>query len=267
MLNIVWNIIPTVRASLRSERIPSNDDGVVEPVDISAHYNASGDPVMQHVDLSNLKTGEVLHGSQKFNLFPSTSAGAKVVVVSAEGDQKSTLSNKAENILINEDVSSLIFLHASALPGANQKGYFNIPNTFDTPDMLGWYEVVYEDGYKEIIPVQYGVNIMEWNPGGEKSIDTLEGDTGAPQNAYAYEADPVNCSADTGKNAPVFFAYEWTNKRFGKVIKEVNLYGVHNYQAQQQDYGKVVSAPMKNNAILLAAVSKVKKKMPFIPQN
>jgi hypothetical protein len=51
------------------------------------------------------------------------------------------------------------------------------------------------------------------------------------------------------------------------VIKEVNLYGSRNYQAQQQDYGKVVSAPMKNNAIMLAAISKVKKKTPFIPKN
>src|SRR5205085_11190952 len=100
----------------------------------------------------------------------------------------------------------------------------------------------------------------------EKSLDTLEGETGAPQKAYSYEADPVNCSKDM-KDGPVFFSYEWTNKRFGKVIKEVNLYGSQNYQAQQQDYGKVVSAPMKNNAILLAAISKVKKKTPFIPQN
>jgi len=153
------------------------------------------------------------------------------------------------------------------LPAGNQKAYFNIPNFFDSPDLLGWYEVVYEDDYKEIIPVQYGVNILEWNPGGEKSLDTLEGETGAVQKAYSYEADAVNCSADMQKDAPVFFSYEWTNKRFGKVIKEVNLYGSRNYQAQQQDYGKVVSAPMKNNAIMLAAISKVKKKTPFIPKN
>jgi len=38
-----------------------------------------------------------------------------------------------------------------------------------------------------------------------------------------------------------------------------------NYQAQQQDYGKVVSAPMASNAILLAGISKVVKREPFIP--
>lgn len=262
MIPIVWDIVPSVRASLKGKRIPSEDDGVVEVIDISSKYNSSNDEVLKDVNLSNMKSGEVASGPKKFNL-----SASKVAIVGAVSAQQSSLPVKVEGIPINEDVSSLIFLHASALPAGNQKAYFNIPNTFDTPDMLGWYEVVYEDGYKEIIPVQYGVNILEWNPGGEKSLDTLEGETGAPQKAYSYEADPVKCSADGQNDGPVFFSYEWTNKRFGKVIKEVNLYGSRNYQAQQQDYGKVVSAPMKNNAILLAAISKVKKKSPFIPKN
>jgi hypothetical protein len=262
MIPIVWEIVPSVRSSLKAKRIPSEDDAVVESIDISSKFNSSNDSVMQGVDLSNMASGDVSRGPKKFNLTAS-----KVAIVGAVSAQRSTLPVKVEGIKINEDVSSLIFLHASALPAGNQKAYFNIPNTFDSPDLLGWYEVVYEDGYKEIIPVQYGVNILEWNPGGEKSLDTLEGETGAPQKAYSYEADPVYCSADKQKNAPVFFSYEWTNKRFGKVIKEVNLYGSENYRAQLQDYGKVESAPMKNNAILLAAISKVKKKTPFIPKN
>ena len=131
--------------------------------------------------------------------------------------------------------------------------------------MLGWYGIVYEDGFKETVPIQYGVNILEWNPGGEKSLDTLEGETGAPQKAYCYEADPVNCSSDTSNIK--FFAFEWVNKRFGKVIKEVNLYGSNHYQALQQDYGTVVTAPMESNAILLAGISKVKKREPYKPKN
>ena len=265
MPEIVWEIIPSVRTALRGKRVPSSDGGAIEPIDLSSFYSSAKDPVINDVDLSNMKSGEVSRGAQKFNLAPST-AGSKVVIAGSSGKEKNALPGKVGAIPVNEDVSSLIFLHASALPAGNQKAYFNIPNFFDSPDLLGWYEIVYEDGFKEIIPVQYGVNILEWNPGGEKSLDTLEGETGAPQKAYSYEADPVNCSIDGQKNAPVFFAYEWTNKRFGKVIKEVNLYGSQNYQAQQQDYGKVVSAPAKNNAILLAGISKVKKMMPFIPQ-
>jgi hypothetical protein len=93
----------------------------------------------------------------------------------------------------------------------------------------------------------------------------LEGETGAPQKAYCYEADPINCSADTSNIK--FFAFEWVNKRFGKVIKEVNLYGSNHYQALQQDYGQVETAPMESNAILLAGISKVIKREPYKPRS
>ena len=53
---------------------------------------------------------------------------------------------------------------------------------------------------------------------------------------------------------------EWVNPRFGKKIKEVNLNGTVNYQATQTDYGKPEYKPLKSNAILLAGISKVKKR-------
>lgn len=261
---MVWEMMPSIRTALSGKRVPSEDDNKVEPVNIAAHFNFGKHNTPFNVDLKNLRSGEISKGARKFNLAAATGK-SQVAIVGTQGKIKTTLPGQIKNIAINEDVSSLIFLHASALPAGNQKAYFNIPNFFDSPDLLGWYEVVYEDGFKEIIPVQYGVNILEWNPGGEKSLDTLEGETGAPQKAYCYAADPVNCSV-TDKG-PSFFAFEWVNKRFGKVIKEVNLYGSVNYQAQQQDYGRVVSAPMKNNAIILAAISKVKKRDQIKPKN
>jgi hypothetical protein len=263
---IVWELIPSIRTSLKGKKIPSEDDNVIEPVDISAHYNFSKNSRDFNIDLSKIKLGEVTRGRKVFNLYNSENASAKCAIAAGtESLFKNSLSNKAEPIPINEDVSSLIFLHAAALPAGNQKAYFNIPDMFDSPDLLGWYEIIYEDGFKDIIPVQYGVNILEWNPGGEKSLDTLEGETGAPQKAYCYEADPFNCSKDTTNIK--FLAYEWTNKRFGKVIKTVNLYGSSHYQALQQDYGQVVTKPMENNAILLVAISKVKKREPYKPKS
>lgn len=264
---VVWELIPSIRASLKAKKIPSEDGNTIEPIDISLHYNLSKDSKFFNIDLSNIKSGEVQKGTKLFNLFNKPNASANcVMAVGSEGKEKSFLPNKIEGISINEDVSSLIFLHSCALPAGNQKAYFNIPNNFDSPDLLGWYEIVYEDGFKEVVPIQYGVNIMEWNPGGEKSLDTLEGETGAPQKAYCYEADPVNCSSNTKNNPITFFAFEWVNKRFGKVIKEVNLYGSNHYQALQQDYGTVVTAPMESNAILLAGISKVKRREPFNPK-
>jgi hypothetical protein len=264
---MVWEMIPSIRASLAAKKIPSEDDNVIEPIDVSAHFNLPKDSKIFNIDFSNIKPGKVQKGTKLFNLFNgSTASSACVMAVGSEGKEKKSLPGKIEGIAINEDVSSLIFLHACARSSVNQKAYFNIPDNFDSPDLLGWYEIVYEDGFKETVPIQYGVNIMEWNPGGVKSLDTLEGETGAPQKAYCYEADPVNCSVNIKDAAPAFFAFEWVNKRFGKVIKEVNLYGSVNYQALQQDYGTVETKPMESNAILLAAISKVKRREPFKSQ-
>lgn len=263
---VVWEMIPSIRASLRGRRIPSEDDNAVEPINISSHFNLSKQSKLFDVNLVNMATGEVHKGPKIFKLAATTVNENCVVAAGVEGKEKTMLPASIKGIAINEDVSSLIFLHASALPAGNQKAYFNIPNMFDSPDLLGWYEVVYEDGLKEIIPIQYGVNILEWNPGGEKSLDTLEGETGAPQKAYCYEADPVDCSFRKGSNSPTFFSFEWINKRYGKVIKEVHLYGSVRYQALQQNYGTVETKPMESNAILLAGISKVKKRETIKPK-
>jgi hypothetical protein len=260
---IVRDIMPVMRSGFRGQRIPSEDGDPVVAVDISKNMNLPADTKAFGVQLSSLKSGEVSTGTKVFNL---SGSGNSFVAAGAAGKGKNPLPVSVKGIKINDDVSSLIFLHACAVPSANQKAYFNIPNFFDSADLLGWYEIVYEDGLKEIVPIQYGVNILEWNPGGEKSLDTREGDTGSPQSAYCYEADPVACSTDMKNNPVTFFAFEWVNKRFGKMIREVNLYGSVNYQAQQQDYGKVVAEPMKSNAVLLAGISKVVKRTPFIPK-
>ena len=260
---IVRDIVPVIRSGFRGQRIPSEDGDPVVAIDISKNMNLTAETRVFGVKLNSLKSGAVSTGTKVFSL---SGSGNSFVAAGAAGKGKNPLPVSVKGIKINDDVSSLIFLHACAVPSANQKAYFNIPNFFDSADLLGWYEIVYEDGLKDIVPIQYGVNILEWNPGGEKSLDTREGDTGSPQSAYCYEADPVACSTDMKNNPVTFFAFEWVNKRFGKMIREVNLYGSVNYQAQQQDYGKVVAEPMKSNAVILAGISKVVKRTPFIPK-
>ena len=263
--SIVAGMVPSIRSSLSGERIPSEDGDAVEPVDISSFYNLSKDSKDLNIDLSNIKSGKVTSRSKVFSLANSTSE-KHLIAAGSIGPGKSPFPNQVSGIPIHEDVSSLIFLQASALPAENQKAYFNIPNFFDTSDLLGWYEVVYEDGFKIIIPVQYGVNILEWNPGGEKSLNKNESDTGSPQKTYCYESDAINCSASQKATPVTFFAFEWVNPRFGKVIREVSLHGSVNYQSQGTNYGTVVSKPMPGNAILLAGISKVKKREPFKPE-
>ena len=263
---IVDGLMPSLRVNLSGKRIPSKDGDLVKPVSISSKFNLLKESKVFNINLSSLKAGEVRGQEKIFNLAdPSKESGNCAIAVSSVGKGENPLPSLVEGISINEDVSSLIFLHSCALPSENQKAYFNIPDFFDSADLLGWYEIVYDDGFKTIVPIQYGVNILEWNPGGEDRLDKREGDTGSAQNIYCYEADPIICSSDMTNNPITFYAFEWINPRYGKIIKEVNLHGTVNYQALQQDYGKPVTEPMKSNAILLAGISKVKKREIRIP--
>ena len=264
---IVSELMPSVRSKLNISRIPSKDINAIVPIDISSKFNLKKDSRIFNINLSSLKSGEIRSQEKVFRLMTREGdSGYCTVAVGAKGHDANPLPVKIEGIPVNEDVSSLIFLHACALPSENQKAYFNIPDFFDTSDLLGWYEIVYEDGYRITVPVQYGVNILEWNPGGDDRLDKNEGETGSPQNVYCYNADPVLCSSGTSGSQVTFFAYEWVNPRFGKIIKEVNLCGTVNYQATQTNYGVPEYAPMKSNAILLAGLTKVKKKEPFLPK-
>ena len=120
-----------------------------------------------------------------------------------------TAERQAEVIPVGRDVSSMIFVHAAAEPAGNVPAYEATWNYADTADLVGWYDVVYEDGFVESVPVRYAVNILE--QGWAKSHD--------PRNV-AYEAEIV----DSGKAGPSFFAFEWVNPRFGKVVREIRLH-------------------------------------------
>ncbi|MDQ1297430.1 MAG: Beta-N-acetylhexosaminidase, partial [Bacteroidota bacterium] len=264
---IVQELMPSVRSKLNISRIPSKDVNAIEPVDITSKFNLQKDSKILNIDLSSIKSGEVRSHEKVFNLIAKEGDPENcVVAVGSKGTGGNPLPAEVKGILVNEDVSSLIFLHACALPSENQKAYFNIPDFFDTSDLLGWYEIVYEDEYRINVPIQYGVNILELNPGGENRLDKNEGETGSPQNVYCYNADPVICSEGSPANPITFFAFEWINPRFGKIIKEVNLFGTVNYQATQTNYGVPEYKPMKSNAILLAGLTKVKKTEPYFPK-
>jgi hypothetical protein len=266
LASIVSESMSNIRSNLSVRRVPSKDGDVMEPVNISSKLNLPRESNFFNMNLEYIKSGIVNSKATGFNLVNSAAeSGNCAIAVGSTGTGENPLPPVIEGIPVNEDVSSLIFLHACALPSKNQKAYFNIPDFFDSADLLGWYEIVYEDGFKVIVPIQYGVNIMEYNPGGEKSPDGREGETGSAQNSYCYEADPVNCSSDSKDNPVTFFAFEWLNPRFGKVIKEINLHGTINYQATQTNFAMPVTRPMKSNAVLLAGITKVKKRELFVP--
>ena len=267
LAEIVKTQLPSIRANLNNSLVPGADDNEIDFIDIYPDFNLPVHSKAFNIDLSTLETGNVFVRQNIFKLDGNIAAkGNCAVAVGSVGDGENPFTAEVNGIQVNEDVSSLLFLHACALPAGNQKAYYNIPDFFDTADLLGWYEIVYDDGYRIIVPVQYGVNILEWNANAENNVDKREGETGSPQNVYCYLADPVQCSSDEAKNPITFYAYEWVNPRFGKVIKEVNMCGTRHYQSAQPA-GNPETKPMKSNAFFLAALSKIIKKEPFKPED
>jgi hypothetical protein len=98
---------------------------------------------------------------------------------------------------------------------------------------LGWYEIEYDDGLITTVPLRYRWNILD-----------LRNKAGA----VAYQADAV----DNGDGAK-FYAFEWTNPRLGKEVKEIRLNGSRGFK---NDRGN----PIPSNAVILAAVSIVTKR-------
>ncbi|MBN2411668.1 family 20 glycosylhydrolase [candidate division KSB1 bacterium] len=243
--------VPRIRGYLRGESLPGDDPNKLVSVDISAYFNILADREILGVTLDNLTAGEI--GDRKFEIAdPRKNDGKAAVVVGLGQSQQNELAGEVKGIRIDDDVSSLIFLHACTGMAGNQKSYQKIYNFDDTADLLGWYEVNYEDGFVETIPIRYGVNILDINVIKRDKDMWEEGRTGAPQNVYCYLADPVECSKNI-QDSKMFYSYEWKNPRFGKIITSINLKATKGYVNSD---GKVIP----DNAVILLALNKVEKR-------
>ena len=197
------------------------------------------------VDLSGMKTGSISLGKVSFDL--SDSGEKKAILAAADGKESSGLPKEAD-IKIGQDVTGLIFLHAAAKPATNKESFRLIYDPEDTADMLGWYEIVYEDGFVTVIPIRYGVNIAEWS--WEKRDSSHD---------YAYGADAVSLGA-LESNSITFFAFEWTNPRLGKVIKEVRLRGTTGFRGGDPGWINDFGPTIPDNGVILKAISVVRKR-------
>jgi hypothetical protein len=242
---VVQSMLPEIRARLRGNLLPSQTETSFAAANIQSSFNLGPTEPKLGVDLSGMNTGSVSFGKISFDL--SESGANKAVLVAADGTERSGLPQEAD-IPMGEDATSLIFLHAAARPATNKESFRLIYDPEDTADMLGWYEVVYADGFVATIPIRYGVNITEWN--WEKRDSSHD---------YAYGADAVSLGGSE-TNPITFFAFEWVNPRLGKVIKEVRLKGTTGFRGGDSgwinDFGPVIP----NNGVILKAISSTKKR-------
>jgi hypothetical protein len=240
--------IPVLRPRLAGAILPSEAGDAVTPVDISAALNLPAAGTAWEVDLRGMITGKIQSGPRTFVLAGTESADGKVAVgVGTEGEKSSPLPHEAV-VKLGQDATSLLFLHACARPATNKEAYRLLWDMQDSADLLGWYEIVYEDGLPEVIPIRYGVNILEWNWG-----------QGKISGKYCYHAEAVACGK-SGAPPITFFAFEWESPRLGKVIREVRLKGSRGFRGAVPGFENSFGEVIPNNAVILKALSVVKKR-------
>ena len=231
-------LISEIYTNLSAKQLPSDNGSKVTAINISSSFNSSLMKGMDSLNYKDLITGPLKSGNKIFSLDPPNKQAKRAITVVTSKNNKDLSS--VQRVEINKDVNSIIFLHACAKEANNKKAYDIIYNFSETAELLGWYEIVYEDGFVETVPVRYGLNILDWQwrkriTGNEKPRIKYN------QNNYAYQASAVECSGE--KSKPVtFFAFEWENTRPGKQIKEINLKPVKYNRSNE-------------NAIILLAVS------------
>jgi len=241
--------MPEIRRRLSGVTPPSETGDQVVPLDISAAFNMPQRESRFDIDLSGIKKGRVTAGTRIFELDGADSSGGKAAaIVGNEGGEPNPLPRELAGIKVGVDATSLVILHACAKAATNKEAYRLIWDFDDSADLLGWYEVVYEDGFLEVIPIRYGVNILEWNWGKQQ-----------PAGKYCYGADLVGCGTE-GEHPITFFAFEWTSPRLGKIIQEIRLKGSVRFQGAVPGFENSFGEVIPSNAVILKALSYVARR-------
>jgi hypothetical protein len=154
------SMISEIRSNLRGEPAPSDRGSKIIPLNISSYFNCSQASGIVGLSFSSLVTGELRKGNIVFNLNMTPDSDGRAIVVPENNRGKAI--NSVAGIEVNKDINSIIFLHACTKPASNEKAYRMIYNFDETAEILGWYEIVFEDGFVESVPVRYGVNILDW---------------------------------------------------------------------------------------------------------
>jgi hypothetical protein len=221
-------LMPVIRRNLSGSPEPSATDSVV-PVDITRYLN-SDVPGIQETSWTG---GRASRGRLIFDLADAAVNRKSAIVVGSRGVGTDPSPSGPVSIPIGQDATSVIFQHALAKPAGYVTGDNHIFDYADSADLLGWYEIEYEDGLVAGIPLRYRWNILD-----------LKNESGV----VAYRADLV----DRGDGKKLY-AFEWTNPRLGKVIKEIRLNGSRDFKNYQEK-------TIPGNSIVLVAVSIVPKR-------
>ena len=85
----------------------------------------------------------------------------EIPAVGAAAGGGNPLPREAGPIPAGADVSGIIFRHASARGASNDMSYRYIHNFPNTAGLPGGYQVVYDDGFVDTVPVRFGKAMKE----------------------------------------------------------------------------------------------------------
>jgi len=110
-------------------------------------------------DMRCLPMGDLLFDGKPFRIIdPSATADVKLhksCIVLRDGTHKTWLPKERRGIVVNDSAEKLLFVHCCAWSSINDEGA-----------VIGRYEILYEDGSIENIPLCLNRNIADWwNPG------------------------------------------------------------------------------------------------------
>ena len=247
----VQSMIPAIRMRLSGIVPPSQTETLILPLDISSKFNLGDDSTPLGTSLPRAVVGNIKHNDIPFELRSVNNRHS--AVVGTNGSEPSPLPRSVTGIPIGASPTSLIFLHAAVRPAANRESFRLMWDQEDTADLLGWYEVAYEDGFVTTIPIRYGVNLLESN--WQQRVFADDGH----QRTYCYGADAVDIGG-SAENHTTFFAYEWTNPRLGKVIDEIRLKGTTGFRGASSDFNNDWGPVIPSNGVILKAISMVQKR-------
>ena len=217
-LKMVAGLLPRVRQRMSPTDLPS----VIvrarrfHPLDLSAVVNAGLKEASW--DLSGLEGGEVIDNGLPLRL--PTGAGKAAVVVSRPGEQSPY--PLSVTIPVGGAYASLVFLQVAAKRGrapvhAGDASFF----PHDTADPLGGYEVVYENGQKDVAVIRFGENVGAWDQG---------------LRAMFYDARSIVAGRLPDGEPLVLWGFEWVNPRPEIAIAKVNMFGIRGRTRRSQDY-------------------------------
>lgn len=232
---------PQIHDRLSGSLPPSATGDPTKTLDIAASFNLSSQDRDLGRPLSGIEAQTLVRGKRRFSL--PAAQGKIALAVGVQGERPTRLPLVSPEVTVGQDATSLLFFHACAKPAHKDLSYRAIWDQHDSADLLGWYEVVYEDDFRLTIPIRYGVNILEWNWG-----------SGDMPSSYCYGAERAVCgAADSGPIS--FFIYEWKNPRLGKVIRGLRLQGSKGFRGPAQPRQNAWDGVIAENAIVLKALS------------